>query len=209
MRTGYTHISVVLDRSGSMASIKDDTEGGFATFLADQKAEPGEASIELRQFDTIFEVVYPPTPIEHAEPLVLAPRGGTALLDAMGRAITETKEWLDALDEDMKPENVVMAIITDGQENSSVEWTHPRVMELVKQQTDAGWTFLYLGANQDAIAVGASVGIAAANSMSYTGQTVGSTYSSLSSSVTRTRTTGSATAGFTQQERQDAGGSAS
>lgn len=206
MKTGYTHISVLLDRSGSMQSIKADTEGGFASFLEDQKKQPGEASIELRQFDTHYEQVYAATPIFHAPAFKLEPRGGTALLDAMGQAITETKEWLATLPEDMIPENLVFVVITDGEENSSREWTKAKVFDLVKEQTDAGWTFLYLGANQDAIKAGAEMGIAASNSLNYTGHTTSAAYDTVSASVTRTRYKGAAAAAFTDDERASTAG---
>lgn len=202
----YTHISVLLDRSGSMQSIKDDTEGGFAAFLEEQKKQSGEASIELRQFDTQYEQVYPPTPIFHAPALQLVPRGSTALLDAMGKSINETKQWLSSLPDDLVPENVVFVIITDGYENASREWSKKDVFDLVTSQTEAGWTFLYLGANQDAIQAGADMGIASTNSLTYTGANTVSAYASMSGSVTRTRLAGAAAAEFTDDERAAAAG---
>lgn len=199
MKTGYTHISVLLDRSGSMATIKDDTEGGYATFLESQQPHLGDATVELRQFDTHYEQVHGPVPVREASPLVLEPRGGTALLDAMGRSIQETKQWLAGLDEAERPERVVFVIITDGHENSSTEWRRDQVFRLVTECTEQGWTFIYLGANQDAISVGTQLGVSANTSMAYTGHTVRDTYSSLSASVARARA--GAAAGFTEEER--------
>jgi len=202
MKKNYTHISVLLDRSGSMQSIKDDTEGGFKNFLTEQRALSGEATIELRQFDSEYEQVYGPTPIQDAQELVLVPRGSTALLDAMGKSITETGEWLASLSEDERPDNVVFVIITDGWENASREWTREKVFKLVKQQTDQWhWTFLYLGANQDAIQAGASIGINANTSLTYDPSNTGQTYSVLSASTTRVR--GGKPAAFTDQERKE------
>lgn len=198
--SNYTHIAVLLDRSGSMESIKADTEGGFKTFLAEQKAQPGKATIALSQFDTIYDVVYGPTDIQSAPPLKLDPRGGTALLDGMGRFIVETGEFLASLPEDERPGNVVFVTITDGEENSSREWTRDRVFDKVKEQTDVfGWTFVFLAANQDAIQAGARLGVAAGTSMTYDSRNVGSTYSTLSASVTRSRVGSSAA--FTDAER--------
>lgn len=200
MKTGYTHIKVLLDRSGSMAAIKHDTEGGFAAFLSEQQAQQGQATIELTQFDTEHDVVYGPTPIAEVQPFVLTPRGGTALLDAMGFGIVGLGEWLANLDEDLRPDNVVFVVITDGEENSSHEYVREQVLALVSEQRDVfDWTFLFLAANQDAIATGASMGFSAKTSMTYDNAGVGGTYSSLSASVTRTRTGG--LADFTPAER--------
>lgn len=196
----YTHIAVLLDRSGSMQSIKSDTEGGFKTFLDEQKSQAGKATIALSQFDTQYDVVYGPRDIQTAPDLVLEPRGGTALLDGMGRFIVETGEFLARLPEDERPGNVIFVTITDGEENSSKEWTRDRVFAKVKEQTDTfGWTFLFLAANQDAIAAGAAVGVSASTSLTYDSKSVAGTYSTMSSAVTRSRLGGSAA--FTQAER--------
>ena len=101
-------------------------------------------------------------------PLELAPRGSTALLDALGRLIIDAGERLAALPEDQRPGSVIVGVMTDGMENASREWTHPRIKELIEQQTrDYGWQFLYLGADQDAIEEGAKMGFAAGKSMTY------------------------------------------
>lgn len=200
-KQGYTHIEVVLDRSGSMIDIKKDTEGGFATFLTDQQAQPGEATIGLRQFDTVHEVVYGPTKLQDVKPFTLNPRGGTALLDAMGAGIVTTGEWLASLQEFERPDNVIFVIITDGQENSSREYTREQVMKLVTEQQDIfGWTFLFLAANQDA--TGAGLGLAKGSSLTYDSANVGNSYLSMSASVSRGRAGGQAA--FTDEERESA-----
>ena len=200
----YTHIDVVLDRSGSMQSIKKDTEGGFKTFLADQRSQPGKATIALAQFDSRYEVVYGPTNIKDAPRLVLVPRGSTALLDAMGRRITETGEWLKSLAEDERPGRVIMVIITDGEENSSKEWQLPAINELItKQQDKYGWVFMFLAANQDAIAAGHSFGIARGSSLTYDTANVQNTYAAASANITRTRS-GLGSGSFTEDERSSA-----
>jgi Mg-chelatase subunit ChlD len=203
-KQGYTHIEVVLDRSGSMATIKTDTEGGFATFLTEQQAQPGEATVGLRQFDTEHDVVYGPTKMEFVKPFVLNPRGGTALLDAMGAGIVSTGEWLASLPEDQRPDNVIFVVITDGQENRSKEFTREQVMKLVtEQQQRWGWSFLFLAANQDAIATGAGLGLQRGQSLTYDSANVGASYSSLSASVSRGRAGGQSTS-FTEEEREGA-----
>jgi hypothetical protein len=173
MKKGYTHITVVLDRSGSMHSIAADTVGGFNTFLEENKktANKGD-TFSLMQFDDVLEYVYKNVPIKEVSPLVngvnFAPRGSTALLDAMGKTIVETGEYLKAMVEKDRPETVIFVVITDGGENASKEFKHDRIKDMIKIQTeDFNWKFTFLAANQDAIAVGGSYGFAAGSSLSY------------------------------------------
>ncbi|MEJ7834446.1 MAG: vWA domain-containing protein, partial [Nocardioides sp.] len=155
-----THIYFLLDRSGSMQSIKTDTEGGFAAFVEQQRVGDGECRVTLAQFDDHYEVVYADRPVADVSPLDLQPRGSTALLDAIGRTVTDRGADLAALAEAERPGTVIVAIMTDGYENASREWTHPAIKALVEQQTAAyGWQFMYMGADQDAVEVGASLGV--------------------------------------------------
>lgn len=168
-RSDLTHLYFLLDRSGSMQSIKTDTEGGFSAFVdAQRSGVAGECRVTLAQFDNAYEVVYRDMPLADVPPLVLAPRGSTALLDAMGRLITEAGATLAGLPEDQRPGTVVVAVMTDGYENASKEWTHPAIKALVEQQTnDYRWQFMYMGADQDAIEVGRSIGVSAEHSVTY------------------------------------------
>ena len=157
-----TYLYFLLDRSGSMQSIRTDTEGGFDAFITEQRGLSGRCRVTLAQFDDRYEEVYADRDLADVPPLVLAPRGSTALLDALGRVIVEAGERLAALPEDQRPGSVIVGVITDGYENASREWTHPRIKDLIEQQTrDYGWQFLYLGADQDAIEEGAKKGFAA------------------------------------------------
>jgi len=159
-RSDLTHIYFLLDRSGSMQSIKTDTEGGFAAFVEEQKQAPGECRVTLAQFDNEYDVVYADRPLADVPPLDLQPRGSTALLDAMGRTITDAGTRLAALPEDQRPGTVIVAIMTDGHENASQEWTRPAIKALVTQQsTQFAWQVMYMGADQDAIEVGAGLGV--------------------------------------------------
>lgn len=168
-RTELTHLYFLLDRSGSMQSIKADTEGGFAAFISEQReAVEGECRVTLAQFDNVYEVVYSDLPLGEVPPLQLAPRGSTALLDAMGRLITDAGAALAAKPEQERPGTVVVAVMTDGYENASREWTHAAISSLVEQQTEQyRWQFLYMGADQDAIEVGRSMGVAPEHSVTY------------------------------------------
>ena len=164
----YTHIAFLLDRSGSMQRIKADTEGGFDAFIDGQRKQPGRCTVTLAQFDTEYEIVHQGVDIGSVGPLTLAPRGSTALLDSIGRLIVETGEYLAGLSEDARPGTVIVGIMTDGLENASHEWTRPAIKALIEDQEGKyGWTFSYMGANQDAIEVGTSLGVSADRSLTY------------------------------------------
>jgi hypothetical protein len=163
-----TLIAFLLDRSGSMQSIKSDVIGGFDAFVAEQRAGDGECLVTLAQFDNEYEVVYHALPLGDVPPLALNPRNSTALLDSMGKLITDTAAEIDALSDDDKPGSVIIAIMTDGLENASTEWNRPSIKSLVEQQTNkSGWEFLYMGADQDAVEVGKDLGVKAEQAVTY------------------------------------------
>jgi hypothetical protein len=188
----YTHISVLVDRSGSMSSIRDDAEGGLRTFLSDQRAQPGRLTTSVFQFDTEYDEV---ARMASGDPLTgwrLEPRGATALLDSLGRAILATGRDLAALPEHARPGRVFFVVVTDGMENSSVEWTRERVLEEVRRQSEVyGWTFVYTAANQDAIAEGGRLGFDHATNFEATGDGVSRNYGRLSASLSAARSGGS------------------
>jgi hypothetical protein len=167
-----THLYFLLDRSGSMNSIVEDTAGGFDAFIAEQRrfteGAPGECRVTLAQFDDAYEEVYADRPIADVPSLVLQPRGTTALLDSVARIVLDAGKRLAALPEDQRPGTVIVGIMTDGLENASREWSHPQVKQLIETQTrDYQWQFLYLGADQDAVEVGMSIGVSAGHSVTY------------------------------------------
>ena len=162
-----TEIVVVLDRSGSMGSIAVPTVEGFNKFLNEQQNALGEAFITLVQFDDQYEVNYKSMPVKDASPLILGesfkPRGSTALLDAIGKTIEELKTDKD----------VVFVIITDGEENASKVYKNEAINKMITTLTKEGWKFIFLAANQDAIAKGGAMGIHGSNSMTYAATTRG------------------------------------
>jgi uncharacterized protein YegL len=160
-----THIAVLLDRSGSMESIKGETISGFNFFLNEQKKSGANASLTLVQFDTqSTEIVHEASPIQSVPELnaeTYQPRGGTPLLDALGETMISTGSTLAAMPEANRPDKVVFVIITDGQENSSHKFSKNQIKEMLEHQTNVyKWQFIYLGANQDAFAEAGNVGIA-------------------------------------------------
>lgn len=179
MKEGYAHVSVVLDRSGSMDSVKDDTIGSFNSFIKDQKKEPGECTFSLIQFDDKYEVVHEFKKLGDVPELdgkTFVPRGSTALLDAIGRTINDTGKKLAEMKDSERPERVIFVILTDGMENASREFTNDRVHEMIKHQTEKyNWQFVFLGADQDAIATAHIYGIKAGNSMTISKTAMGMT----------------------------------
>ena len=163
MNENHTEVIIVLDRSGSMSIIKKDMEGGLDQFFEDQKKEPGRCSVTLTQFDTEYEIVYSGKDLKDVPKAELTPRGGTALLDAVGRTIHEVGKRLKDIDEKDRPGRIIFLIITDGQENSSKEFGKAQIKELITEQTEKySWCFVYIGANQDSFAEAGRLGIAIA-----------------------------------------------
>ncbi|MGB7963084.1 MAG: VWA domain-containing protein [Propionicimonas sp.] len=163
-----THTEFVLDRSGSMHSIKADIEGGFDAFIADQRTHPGRSTVSLARFDNEYESVFTAIDVREVPALDLQPRGSTAMLDAIGRSIIALGDRLAALPESERPGTVIFAIMTDGLENASREFTHAAIKEMITRQEQAvDWQFLYLGADQDAVEVGASIGVRADRALTY------------------------------------------
>lgn len=171
MNKNFTYIGVVLDRSGSMTNVKKQTIDGYNEFLNKQKLEPGQAHIYLAQFDDQYDVVYDQA-VQTAERLTdstFIPRGMTALYDAIGRTVTDLGKKFSGMAEAERPEKVVVAILTDGGENSSHEYDSTRVKALLdEQRSKYNWDFVFIGANQDAILSASIIGIQSAKAMNYT-----------------------------------------
>jgi hypothetical protein len=204
-------IAVLLDRSGSMESIKSDTEGGFNAFIGEQRGQAGDVRVTLAQFDTEYEVVYPDRPVGEVPPLDLQPRGATALYDALGRLITDIGANLAGRPEAERPGKVTIVVLTDGHENSSGEWTHKGVRSAIhRQESEFSWDFLFLGANIDAVATGEQLGFKKDRSMTYAASGVGvaAAFSAASSYLRRSAAApvGEAVAGFSDEDRLAAQG---
>ncbi|BDY32218.1 MULTISPECIES: vWA domain-containing protein [Mycolicibacterium] len=204
-----TLIAVLLDRSGSMESIKADTEGGFNAFIDQQRATPGTVHVTLAQFDTDYDVVYANREIGAVPRLELQPRGATALYDALGRLVTDVGAELSALPEHERPGKVIVVVLTDGHENSSKEWTHEAIRAVIRrQESEYAWDFLFLGANMDAVAIGRGLGIAADKSITYraSGAGVSNAFAAAAGYVSRKRMAapGAAVEGFSAADREAA-----
>ena len=141
MRNDYTHISVILDRTGSMETIRDDTIGGFNAFLNEQKSAAGYATMTLVQFDSQdpYEVLHkfaPVTAVTELTRSTFVPRASTPLLDAIGRGVNDLEQSLSQMPEAVRPSRVVMVVITDGQENASREFRKDQIAKMIAEKQE-------------------------------------------------------------------------
>jgi hypothetical protein len=202
MNNHYTEIAFVLDRSGSMESCKEAAIEGFNRFLLEQQKVEGLAKLTLVLFDDEYLVPFQSLPVQEIVPLnsdTFVPRNTTALLDAIGQTIDELGQSLSQLPEKDRPAQVIVAILTDGLENASRRYSWNDIGDRIKLQSSTyKWTFLFLGANQDAIATAAQLSISAANAATYVADAAGSRAShvafSRKASALRRKSMGRATA---------------
>ena len=188
MRPDLTDITLVVDRSGSMQEIRQDAQGGVNAFIQRQAKEPGDALLTLVQFDTEYEIVHNGVPVHEVPDYELVPRGATALLDAVGRAINETGKRLSDMEEGKRPGLVAFVITTDGLENSSREFNKAQIREMIQhQQEKYDWHFTFLGANQDAFAEAGGLGIHADRAAQYAPDKVLAAYEVSSDKISRMR----------------------
>ena len=161
-----TELVFILDRSGSMYGLEQDTIGGFNSMLAKQKTDTGEAYVTTVLFDNRIRVLHDRLPLREVAPMTDADYtvgGSTALLDAVGKSIKHIARIHKYTHPDHRPTKTLFVIITDGMENASREYTYDKVKQLIThEQEKYGWEFLFLGANIDAAAEGARFGIATA-----------------------------------------------
>ncbi len=160
----HIEIAYILDRSGSMQPMQEPAVAAFNDFLKVQLEVPGEARLTLVQFDDRYEVPIAALRLQDVPQLTAAtyiPRGSTALLDAIGRTIKDLDIRLQKLPPTHQPAKVILAIFTDGEENASREYTAKHISDLIHLYRDTkGWEFLFLAANQDAIATAAQMNMA-------------------------------------------------
>ena len=202
----YTALLLIVDRSGSMQTIREDMIGGLNALIAEQSAEEGRLTVDIVTFDDEIEqqcTLADPASVT----VVLDPRGSTALYDAIGVAVTRFGRTLSAMPEAARPGVVQVVVVTDGEENASREYRADTVRALVTRQSETyGWDFAFLGANQDAVLTGAALGFDADSSMTYapSPDAVGSVSRSMSRYMKDVRS--STKRGFDAGERDAAGG---
>ncbi|MEE0955533.1 MAG: vWA domain-containing protein [Eubacterium sp.] len=171
MKKGLTELVFIIDRSGSMAGLEEDTIGGFNSLLKRQGEEKGDAYVSVVLFDDETEVLYDRVDIRKIEPMngrQYYVRGCTALLDALGAAIHHIGSVHKYARKEDVPEKTLFIITTDGQENASREYSYEKVRKMVeRQQEKYGWEFLFLGANMDAIRTASRFGIRSSRAVNY------------------------------------------
>lgn len=199
MKSGLTYIIFVIDRSGSMESIRNDMIGGFNSFIETQRKVPGTCKVFAYKFDTTYEPMFEDVDVQNVVALDrdnYVPRGGTALYDSLGKTIVDIGARLAALPESERPEKVLVVTITDGEDNDHLRnegvtrYDSSKVAEMVKHQTENyKWDFAYIGANQDAWAVAKDMGYSAGTSLDYCADSAGVAYAfdSLSKSTSTYR----------------------
>lgn len=184
----------ILDKSGSMAPLRNDAIGGFNNFVEDQKKVPSEARLWLTLFSDHVTSPINGSDIQQVSHLTetsYVPGGGTALLDAIGSVIDYHGMRLSLMREDDRPDKVIVTIMTDGEENSSIRYTKAQIAEKIKHQREAyKWEFIFLGANIDSFAEAGSLGIAGASTSNFkaTGVGIQAAYASASVANTSYRT---------------------
>lgn len=204
-----TELVFILDRSGSMYGLEQDTIGGFNSMLAKQKTDTGEAYVTTVLFDNRIRVLHDRLPLREVAPMTDADYtvgGSTALLDAVGKSIKHIARIHKYTHPDHRPTKTLFVIITDGMENASREYTYDKVKQLIThEQEKYGWEFLFLGANIDAAAEGARFGIAPDRSVTYKCDEEGTAlnYEVLSEAVTHVRACGAMPTAWSDRIKND------
>ena len=194
MKKNLTELVFILDKSGSMHGLEADTIGGFNGMIRRQRETEGEALVSTVLFSNGSTVIHDRVPLDRIEPMTerdYTVGGGTALIDAIGRAIHHIGNVHKYAREEDRPEHTIFVITTDGMENASHEYTSDRVKEMVKRQQEKyGWEFLFLGANIDAVETAAHFGIGKNRSVTFVNDSRGQAlnYASVSEAVCRMRT---------------------
>jgi len=165
MKTDYTHIGMILDRSGSMSSCWSDVVGGYKQLVDDNKADSGKCTFTVAAFDTEYELIEDFSDIQNVNSaLTVKPRGGTALLDAIGKTIVSIGEKLAKLDEDDRPMKVMILVQTDGKENASKEFKKDDIKKLIDEHTNVyNWQFQFLGSDLNSLEDAMSYGFRKSN----------------------------------------------
>lgn len=163
MKKGLTELVFILDRSGSMSGLEDDTIGGYNSLLERQKKEDGEAAITTVLFDDKYELLHDRINLNGVAPITdreYFVRGCTALLDAVGKTISKIGNVQKNTTDSERAEKVLFVITTDGMENASREYNYEKIKAMIeRQKTRHGWEFIFLGANIDAVQTAARFGI--------------------------------------------------
>jgi uncharacterized protein YegL len=209
MKKDLTELVFILDKSGSMSGLEKDTIGGYNSMLAKQQAVEGECRITTVLFDNEYELLHDRIDIRAVSSITekeYQVGGSTALLDAIGRSINKIIGVQKNTAEDYRAEKVLFVIITDGEENSSREYSAEKVKKLIeKQKTKYGWEFIFLGANIDAVETAGRFGIGADRAVDYLADSEGTrlNYEAMAHTVADFRAKGAVDTGYLDEIRED------
>jgi len=209
MKKDLTELVFILDKSGSMSGLEADTIGGFNSMLAKQQASEGECRITTVLFDNNYELLHDRVDIRAVSPITekeYQVGGMTALLDAIGRTIHKIANVQKHTAEDYRAEKVMFVIITDGEENSSKEYTADMVKALIeRQKRKYGWEFIFLGANIDAVQTASRIGITPDRAIDYLADSKGTelNFKVMASAVATFREAGTVNEACFEEIRQD------
>ncbi|NLT08417.1 MAG: VWA domain-containing protein [Ruminococcus sp.] len=193
MKKDLTEMVFILDESGSMVGLTDDTIGGFNSLIDKQKREDGEAFVSTVFFSSTSKVIHDRVPLDRVPELTrreYVPGGCTALLDAVGDAVKHIANIHKYARPEDVPEKTIFVITTDGMENASRKFTQKEVKRLIeKEQEEYGWEFIFLGANIDAAETAGDLGIRAENAVEYCADAAGThcVYESITGAVSSVR----------------------
>ena len=171
MNSNLTELVFILDRSGSMSGLESDTIGGFNSMIEKQKKEEGEAFVTTVLFDSKIETIHDRVNLKEISPMTEKEyyvRGCTALLDAVGYAVTHISDIHKYARPEDVPAHTVFVITTDGMENASRSYGKDEIKRMTEQRkNENGWEFLFLGANMDAVETAAGIGISRERAVNY------------------------------------------
>ncbi|MDZ5713474.1 vWA domain-containing protein [Jeotgalibacillus haloalkalitolerans] len=171
MKNDLTELVFILDKSGSMGGLESDTIGGYNSMLEKQKKIKGECNITTVLFDHHYELLHDRISVSKVNTMTekeYQVGGSTALLDAVGRSLHKMISVQKLSDGKDRADKVMFVIVTDGEENSSSEYSADHIKTLIKQQKEKhGWEFIFLGANLDAVKTAERYGISSDRAINY------------------------------------------
>ena len=209
MKNNLTELVFILDRSGSMAGLENDTIGGFNSMLQKQREIDGECRITTVLFDNKYTLLHDRIDIQAVSPMTdkqYYVRGSTALLDAIGRTINKMVSVQRNTAEDYRADKIMFVIITNGEENSSREYSADKVRRMIEHEKEKyGWEFIFLGANIDAVQTASRFGIDADRAVDYVPDATGTqlNFSAMAKTVACYRMTGEVQEEFMDEIRKD------